>query len=402
MTLLEKTVKSQLIDGWGSHLVKQGDGKGGWVEQEAEYARLTTVGGGCLAYGLVRMENDHVAIVASWIFREEGKKHERPVMAISKDGGRTWGDFIVVPNSTEPIARPTTASYLGKGKLALLAGGRRHFTNDYGKTWEYVPQAHPSRGWTAGGEGNQLVDLDADGVATRIAEFGHNRWIVDKVPDAWRIRDVSAKIGWSKDGGRTWGDAVEPKEWHYDVAHDSKTYRRGFVEGSFTRAANGWIVAGLRTDILPQYFYQPPPCKDNFSGTAVSVSKNDGKTWSPPQMLFDAGRHHPNVQLLPNGDVVLTVIVRVDIQNGKLASYRHGCEAVISHDNGLTWDLGRRYIVDDFEHGTGYSERNRYDGYKCVAGHVCSASLSDGTILTSYGNYLVSGIPLIRWKPPPD
>ena len=127
------------------------------------------------------------------------------------DRGRTWGDFTLVPDPAVPIHRPTTATYLGKGKVTFLAGGteaRRHFSNDCGKTWEYLVTPHPSKGWTAAGEGNQLVDWDANGMAARIAEFGSNRWLVEKGPDLWRTRDVDGKIAWSTDGGRTWKDEV--------------------------------------------------------------------------------------------------------------------------------------------------------------------------------------------------
>ena len=47
---------------------------------------------------------------------------------------------------------------------------------------------------------------------------------------------------------------------------------------------------------------------------------------------------------------------------GRLASYRRGCDAVISHDNGRSWDVDRMYV------------------------------------LTAYGNYKNAGA-LIRWKP---
>ena len=41
------------------------------------------------------------------------------------------------------------------------------------------------------------------------------------------------------------------------------------------------------------------------------------------------------------------IVVRHDLQNGQRVSYRKGCEVIISHDNGLTWDLSRRYILDE-------------------------------------------------------
>ena len=103
----------------------------------------------------------------------------------------------------------------------------------------------------------------------------------------------------------------------------------------------------------PKYF--DGPNDDSLEGTAISLSEDDGKTWSEMQILFDAGRHHANLQRLPNNDLVCTVIVRDDIQpgnlnEGELTSRRRGCDAVISHDNGKTWNLDRRYELDGFDY----------------------------------------------------
>ena len=109
-------------------------------------------------------------------------------------------------------------------------------------------------------------------------------------------------------------------------------------------------------------------------------------------MLFEAGRHHPHLLRLPNGDIVMTVILRQDVENGKLVSYRRGCEAVISRDNGQSWDVAHRYILDDFEYSNGLP-------LSTATGHLYSTLLDDGHILTCYGHYPSKGACLIRWKP---
>jgi len=132
---------------------------------------------------------------------------------------------------------------------------------------------------------------------------------------------------------------------------------------------------------------------DSLEGLGISTSSDDGKTWSPINLLFEAGRHHPHLLLLPNGDIVMTYIVRVDVREGRLASYRRGCEALISHDNGQTWDTERRYILDEFEF---------FDGVKWFngeTGHLGSTALPDGRILTAYGRYQAKATCLIRWRP---
>jgi len=57
-------------------------------------------------------------------------------------------------------------------------------------------------------------------------------------------------------------------------------------------------------------------------------------------MLYEYGRHHPSLVLMPDGDIVMTYVVRkggyVDSKDG---FPQFGVEAIVSHDHGRTWDL---------------------------------------------------------------
>jgi len=129
---------------------------------------------------------------------------------------------------------------------------------------------------------------------------------------------------------------------------------------------------------------------DSFMGIAVSISKDEGKSWSPLNILFRAGRMHPHLLLMPDGDIVMGYIVRQDIDDDlNYASYRRACESVVSHDNGVTWDIARKYVLD--EGGSGSM------GFAC--GHTCSVLLDNGEILTAYGHHRSKAIAMIRWKP---
>ena len=141
--------------------------------------------------------------------------------------------------------------------------------------------------------------------------------------------------------------------------------------------------------------YKAKPAENGISsaqGTAVSISKDNRKTWSAVQVLFEGGCMHAHLLRMPNGDLVMTHILRQDVHGGRLAGYRRGCGAVISRDNGLTWDMAHRYLLDDFEFTDGTP-------WALACGHLFSALLDNGSILTAYGNYLAKGGALIRWKP---
>jgi len=217
-----------------------------------------------------------------------------------------------------------------------------------------------------------MVDRDKNGRATRLAGLG---------PDF---------IAWSLDRAASWQETFLPdRNWQETV--DGTTYTHGVSEPALVRAKNGWLVAAYRLDMARVYSSQPS--NDSVEGLGVSISKDDGKTWSSIQTVYQAGRHHANLVVMPTGEIVMTHTIRVDTEDGKLLSYRRGCGAIVSHDNGLTWDKDHSYILDE------YQFRNPKQWYDGACGHCSSILLDDGSMLTVHNNYLVRGISLIRWRP---
>ena len=51
---------------------------------------------------------------------------------------------------------------------------------------------------------------------------------------------------------------------------------------------------------------------------------------------------------MPNGDIVMTYIVRLGYPRDEFGHVQAGMEAVVSHDFGRTWDLDHRYVLDDW------------------------------------------------------
>lgn len=365
---------------WKSHAVKQGDGKGGLILRPAEYKLMFAKNGKrVFPFGLANMGNGRIAFLGTW----NNRKEEIAVIAFSKDSGRTWSDFEIIPGVTKGVmSRPMMLAYLGNGVLTFTTT-RQHFSYDYGRTWTEIV---PSPG--VGVEGNFLIDRDVNGVAVKIGVAGYNGI-------QGKLRGV---IRWSNDGScKNWTERFQPLEWIYNQDYKGKLYDIGVSEGALVRAANGWIVAALRTDMPPQYLSGRNA--DGLEGTGVSISKDDGKTWSPvkDKVLFAAGRMHANLLKMPNDDLIMTMIVRNDIKNGapygELASRYRGCDALISHDNGLTWNLDKKYTIDEFAY---YDPQQWFEG-QC--GHLYSILLDDGYILTVYGNQQAKAAVLIRWKP---
>jgi len=239
---------------------------------------------------------------------------------MEKDGGNSWTEFKQIGNLT---GRPMMLAYLGGGNLTFVSG-KRYFSSDYGRTWSESVEVPPaSNGGFFGTEGNPLVDGDEQGNVIRMAEIGYN-FGPPGAEGNWPEDPSYGFIRWSYDGGRTWTDEVQPPEWRWQETYEGKTYTRGVSEGSLVRAANGWLVAALRTDMPARYV--DVPHSDQMEGVGISISKDNGKTWSPVKdhILYHGGRMHAHLLRLPDGDLVMTVTVRHDIRGGELATYRRG------------------------------------------------------------------------------
>ena len=391
--------------GWKPHHLKQADGKGGWVVRPAQIqfhhykegplAYNQIKGQGVWAFGVVQMDNSELVLVASWD-PEGDQSHgnardckdfvspvacEKPIIAFSPDRGETWSEFRRIPGGE---GRPNMRTYLGHGNLTFKADRvmpiMQYFSSDYGRTWTKSELQLTFDGKTfMPCDTNTGVDRDDNGIATRVFEVGY---VYPSRPPIGMVRS-------STDGGRTWSKEVAPPQWRWEETYRGKTYIRATNEGSIVRAVNGWLVAALRTTLAPSL---RPLKNGGLAGTVVSISKDDGATWSPVKNVFNAGRHHAQLLVMPSGDIVMTVILRQDVESGKLASSRRGCEAVVSRDNGQTWDLAHKYILDDFEFSNGLA-------LSTATGHVFSTLLDDGSIITSYGHYPSRGACLIRWRP---
>ncbi len=380
------------------HCVRRGNGNGGWDILPARY-RMLNFGPEkhLFPYGLHLMDNGEVIFLGglhadppqagSLGGPSRGTDTYACVAAFSTDNGESWTEVV----DTGVYGRPVATAYLGAGTV-LFANetlARRDLapqwtiSTDYGRTWSKHAAVPPSvDGKSVFGEGDVYVERTDDGqsLVQTVAAHGPN----------FPFDRHYAYIRFSEDQGKTWTREISPPEWVWQEDHGQGTIERCVCEGSVIRASNGWLVAALRTDVPPRYMELR---YDNLMGIAISLSKDNGHTWSELNRLYEAGRHHTNLLRLSSGEIVLTHIVRLDVRDGRLASYRHGCEAIVSRDNGQSWDIDHKYVLDDFAH------INAEQWYQVSCGHLSSTILGDGSILTAYGHYLSRGVGLIRWKP---
>jgi hypothetical protein len=226
-------------------------------------------------------------------------------------------------------------------------------------------------------------------------------WIVDRSGLDLREDRVSwpprhALLRCSYDGGLTWPEDIEPPSWNGASGV-------GVNEVALCRAANHDLIAACRLE-HPKYFGDEGNATiDHYCGLGVSISKDNGHTWSPMNVLYEYGRMHPSLVLMPNGDLVMTYVERMgalkeEHRKKDADGYSQwGVEAVVSHDHGASWDVAHRYILA------------RWSGQH-HAQSTSTVRLPDGSLLTAFGSGYLSQqvqvniaitheVCLVRWRP---
>ena len=281
----------------------------------------------------------------------------------SGDRGDSWTEPISVEEESDDPSHHVGVSltYLGQGKVIFSTESLgRHFSDDFGCTWQRtIPKPPASNGKTWYQWDPYLVDRDAEGKVLRLAETGYTC-----IGDVISGGHSQGEIRFSFDEGRTWGQSIVVPEW------------KGVDEVALLRAANGDIVAACRTD-NPERFRREI---DHYEGLGISISKDNGETWSKVDQLYEFGRHHPSMILMPDGDIVMTYVTRVGCPDTEDGFPQYSVEAIVSRDNGATWDMDHRYILAEW---AGNRKGDNAWWASCQASS--SVLLPDETILTAFG-----------------
>ena len=363
MLLTMIVVASSRADEWKAHQVRQLSGKVGGDRLPAKLQIVTERWNRVAAvpYIVYMPEKDRLLMLVSCDY-----PHHTEVL-FSDDRGATWSDPkpAIQGKDGKPLpALGTSLCYLGDGNV-LLYSGARWFSRDYGQTWkESVALDTTSEGKPWAIWDPPLVDRDSkSGRLVRIIETGYEQS---------GHKDSQAFLRSSADGGATWGPTAKIASWN------------GVNEVALLRAANGHLVAACRT-IIPVRLQSES--LDHYEGLGISISTDDGRTWSDVRKLYDWGRHHASLVLLPSGDIVMTYVVRKGYIDSPDGFPQFGFEAVVSHDHGQTWDLDHRYLLHTWVGNRKGSNQNLPgpQAWWASSQATSTALLPDGNLVTAFG-----------------
>jgi len=300
----------------------------------------------------------------------------RAMTCYSDDLGQTWSTPKYV-TKMEETSMATALTYLGGSKAMLDMGGRRFYSNDFGETWGdpvEIPKVSNGNAWSEWDP--PLVDFDKKtGEVTRLMSFStDNHETHTKYPEGHFL----GFLRFSDDVGRTWRDEINVPQMY------------AMNEVAFVRAKNGDIVAACRTDNPDRWMNEI----DHYGGLAVCISTDNGKTWSEKNWLFEWGRHHASMVVMPNGHIVMTYVVRKGYIDTPDGYPQFGIEAVVSKDNGKTWDLDHRYILASWK-----GMIKGPDGWACSSQATSTWLLPDGSLVTAFGTGYRGQLPLNNFKP---
>ncbi|MFP6770410.1 MAG: sialidase family protein, partial [Planctomycetaceae bacterium] len=308
-------------------------------------------------------EKERLLLLVNW-----GKKpRNKSGVARSDDGGRTWKKPRLVTD-----AWSVGLTYLGAGNAVFLSqksvtgpSDRYRFSRDFGQSW---PDELPAPGYTDGKpfyEDSQFL-VDRDSRTGKIVRL----WATGKAPgQACLFRSTT-------DRGRTWSKYRHVPQWG----------RTGEIV--LHRAANGNLVAACRANI-PRFVDGKI---DHWSGLGVSLSSDNGKTWSKLNILYAWGRHLSSMVTLPNGHIALTYVVRKGYVETTDGFPQFGIEAVVSRDHGRTWDLDHRYLL-----ATWKGDQKGPGRWHASGQRTSTVLLPDGTLVTAFGAWY-RNIVLVRWR----
>ena len=288
----------------------------------------------------------------------------------STDGGETWtgGEEITDMIGREQWLTATSDGTLFATSHLLTADvnnqegictGWLHRSSDAGKTWQRtqaridgdlrcgVPEE------TGSNISRNVVEL-SDGDLLLGVGIGHS----SPAEYLWR----------SSDRGKTWDKSLRV---HINGYYDNLD---AFFAEDFTYLNDSgellhWVRVGHPSPMTPMCDGRVTPSgNDHCDRTMWTQSTDDGRTWSRVVDFSDYGQMYPRVLKLRDGRLLLTFT-----QRGMDPPF--GLRAIISHDDGDTWNLDEDHLI--IEAFTPF-------GQPSGGGFGNTVQLADGSLVTCY------------------
>lgn len=305
----------------------------------------------------------------------------------SADRGRTW-------SPRRWLSADTNGAPTGVGLGLTSLGGEKllAFPEDLKRLWRSADAGQSWRGDRENTTGPENYTWDP----MLVLPVGKSR-APQLIQGVWRPTGEpwgSAKAPYSQaylrssvDEGQTWSEARRIPQW------------LGVNEVYLLRLRQDRWLAACRIDYPARFAHLQ---FDHYGGLGMSFSSDEGKTWSEVKRVYEWGRHHPSLLLLPGGKLLMTYVVRLGYPNTPQGLPQFGVEALVSTDRGQTWDFDHRYILAVWA-GNLKDERSWF----CSVQSTSTVRLPDGTLLTAFGTGFTNDehsprckmdVALVRWR----
>ncbi len=310
---------------------------------------------------IARLKSGELLVVAFCFGSIDGVEGyaERAVFYGSKDGGRTWGPR---EERLDIQGREFGLTTLEDGTLLMTChwlardvfNPSKHThskifrSTDEGRTWSEIrigPDGYPDKAETvADWMAFQIPDAERPGELLTClgVSMQHGGTNAPKVVRIWQ----------SRDSGKTWDKSLHPDTGGWiDVD--------GFFSQTVTfRTPSGRLLHPVRVDRTGPHWHIPGTPKvlvkesgDQGDRMMLWESADNGRTFAKHRedgTLGTYGEMYPRFLTLKDGRLLLTFTVRSNSTDG----HGLGLRAIISTDEGRTWDFNQdRIVISDVNHG---------------------------------------------------
>lgn len=162
----------------------------------------------------------------------------------------------------------------------------------------------------------------------------------------------------SNDNGETWTDAVMVRQSYSAASSASRNDKMIFATPDFVELHDGSILLAYQWRY--QKGYTDLENTNRNCGIEIMTSKDHGKTFSAPRIIYYGRCWEPSFLQLPSGEIQLYITDSNEVMN----NLSQPCVSLLrSYDNGITW---QNKEVTTFKDGEVLSrtidERGSYDG----------------------------------------